>query len=135
MTEAQAGPRSSSREVLAVALERLSGRVEKSGARVVPGALPMVRTPAADLANIFELLLSLLLRNARAVPEIWIAAAPRPRAWEFSMRDMAAGRLRLDEPSQAELARCRKLVELRDGRLWTDDGEELGTSIRFTVPG
>ncbi|HEX6525549.1 MAG TPA: ATP-binding protein [Streptosporangiaceae bacterium] len=142
----------SSDTALAQARANLVEEIEKSGATIEAGHLPLVLAELPLLTAVFQNLLSNAVKfSGPSPPRIVVAARRDGRQWLFSVTDYGIGiepqyadRIfllfqRLNERSAypgtgVGLALCRKIIEYFGGRIWLDpDGE--GTRFCFTLPG
>jgi len=150
----------SSDTALAQARTNLAAEIEKSGATIEAGHLPLVLAELPLLTAVFQNLLSNAVKfSGPAPPRIVVSAHRDGRQWLFSFTDFGMG----IEPRDAErifvlfqrlnersaypgtgvgLAMCRKIIEYFGGRIWLDTGAEGtpgvtkgGTRFRFTLPG
>ena len=142
----------SSDTALAQARGNLAAEIEKSGATIEAGHLPLVLAELPLLTAVFQNLLSNAVKfSGPAPPRIVISARRDGRHWQFSFTDDGIG----IEPQYAErvfvlfqrlnersaypgtgvgLAMCRKIIEYFGGRIWLDTSAE-GTRFCFTLPG
>jgi light-regulated signal transduction histidine kinase (bacteriophytochrome) len=151
---AQAEPRPSlvsSDTALAQARTNLAQEIEKSGATVEAGHLPLVLAELPLLTAVFQNLLSNALKfSGPAPPRVVVSASRNGRMWQFAVTDFGIG----IEPRYAEqifvlfqrlneraypgtgvgLAMCKKIVEYFGGRIWLDTAAD-GTRFCFTLPG
>jgi light-regulated signal transduction histidine kinase (bacteriophytochrome) len=152
---AQATPRPSlvsSDTALAQARTNLAGEIEKSGATVEAGHLPLVLAELPLLTAVFQNLLSNALKfSGTAPPRVVVSAIRTGAMWQFSVTDFGIGidsqyadRIfvlfqRLNERSAypgtgVGLAMCKKIIEYFGGQVWLDTKAE-GTRFCFTLPG
>jgi light-regulated signal transduction histidine kinase (bacteriophytochrome) len=142
----------SSDTALAQARSNLAEEIEKTGATIEAGHLPLVMAELPLLTAVFQNLLSNALKfSGPAPPRIVISATRNGRQWLFSVTDHGIGiepqyadRVfvlfqRLNERSAypgtgVGLAMCRKIIEYFGGRIWLDTAAE-GTRFCFTLPG
>ncbi|MBV9448489.1 MAG: hypothetical protein JO345_21605 [Streptosporangiaceae bacterium] len=152
----------SSDTALAQARANLAAEIEKSGATIEAGHLPLVLAELPLLTAVFQNLLSNAVKfSGPAPPRIVVAARRDGRQWLFSVTDYGIGiepqyadRIfllfqRLNERSAypgtgVGLALCRKIIEYFGGRIWldADAASDLpgppaaaGTRFCFTLPG
>jgi light-regulated signal transduction histidine kinase (bacteriophytochrome) len=143
----------SSDAALARARENLAQDLEKSGATIEAGHLPLVMAELPLLTAVFQNLLSNALKFGGAgSPRIVVSVRPDGRFQVFSFTDHGIG----IEPQDAErifvlfqrlnersaypgtgvgLAMCRKIIEYFGGRIWLDTATAEGTRFCFTLPG
>ncbi|MEA2154970.1 MAG: hypothetical protein QOE11_1110 [Solirubrobacteraceae bacterium] len=130
----------------------LSGPIAEAGAEVEIGALPTVPADPAQLAIVFEQLLSnAVAYRSEAAPQIRIEAREEGADWVVCVADNGIGiapesaerafaifgRLQprsSHEGSGTGLALCRKIVEKHGGRIWLDSEHRPGTRVCFTLP-
>ena len=128
----------SSDTALAQARANLADEIEKSGATIEAGHLPLVLAELPLLTAVFQNLLSNAVKfNGPAPPRIVVSARRDGRQWLFSVTDYGIGiepqyadRIfllfqRLNERSAypgtgVGLALCRKIIEYFGGRIWLD---------------
>lgn len=139
--------------VLADVLKAWAGDLERrAGQVVVESGLPLVACHAAYLRQIFENVISNSLKYAapdRAV-RIHVSARRQEHMACFSVRDNGIGippayRAKVFEPfvrlrqSEAEgsgigLTIVHRIVELYGGAVWIEGEEDVGCTVRFTLP-
>jgi PAS domain S-box-containing protein len=133
------------------ALGNLEAVVRKSGAQVHISDLPRVAAPPVHMVLLFQNLLGNALKySGGKVPEVWIAAKPADRFWEFSVRDNGIG----IEPQYARqifgifkrlhgaeyegtgigLAVCQRIVDRTGGKIWLESKPGAGSTFYFTLP-
>ncbi len=145
----------SSDTALAQARANLSAEIEKSGATIEAGHLPLVMAELPLLTAVFQNLISNAVKfSGAASPRIVVAARREGEQWRFSVTDYGIGidpqyadRIfllfqRLNERSAypgtgVGLAMCRKIIEYFGGRIWLDTGPGTDGATRFcfTLPG
>lgn len=127
--------------------------VTESGAHVTIDELPTVLGDPAQLAQVFQNLLSNALKfiEAGGAPVVRVSAERMGRGWCFSVSDNGIGiapvhreriflmfkRLhgRTEYPGTGiGLALCHKIVTRFGGRIWLEGDAAEGTVVRFTVP-
>jgi signal transduction histidine kinase len=150
-TEADLGPVACD-AALAGATANLSAQIERVGAVIEAGPLPMVRGQRTLMTMVFQNLLGNALKFKGDVPPRIVVTADRDGAfWLFSVTDNGIG----IEPQYADrvflifqrlhdkatypgtgigLAMCRKIVEYFGGRIWLDTGATGGARFCFTLP-
>jgi light-regulated signal transduction histidine kinase (bacteriophytochrome) len=152
---AQSTPRPSlvsSDTALAQARTNLAQEVEKHGATIEVGHLPLVLAELPLLTAVFQNLLSNALKfSGTGPPRVVVSAARTGTMWQFSVTDFGIGidprdadRIfvlfqRLNERSTypgtgVGLAMCRKIIEYFGGQIWLDASAD-GTRFCFTLPG
>jgi light-regulated signal transduction histidine kinase (bacteriophytochrome) len=141
----------SSDSALTQARANLAEDLEKSGATIEAGHLPLVLAEMSLLTAVFQNLLSNALKFAgEGPPRIVVTARRDDPFWLFSFTDYGMG----IEPAYAErifvlfqrlndrsyagtgigLAMCRKIIENFGGRIWLDTTVADGTRFCFTLP-
>jgi light-regulated signal transduction histidine kinase (bacteriophytochrome) len=131
----------------------LADAVERSGARVDVGALPVVRGDAGQLALLLQNLLANAVKFAGdAPPRVRVEAARGAEGWTVSVLDEGIG----VDPAQAErifqvfhrlhgreryegtgigLAIGERIVARHGGRIWVEPNPGgRGSAFRFTLP-
>jgi signal transduction histidine kinase len=134
------------------ALSVLRDRVEESGASIVATALPTVHADAAQMAHVFQNLLSNSIKYRRkdVVLEIDVSAKEADGDWIIAVRDNGIGfdqryaerifglfkRLHKDEypGTGLGLAICKRIVERCGGRIWATSAAGQGTTVCFSLP-
>jgi light-regulated signal transduction histidine kinase (bacteriophytochrome) len=141
----------SSDSALTHARANLAEELEKSGATIEAGHLPLVLAEMSLLTAVFQNLLSNALKFAgEGPPRIVVTARRQEPFWLFSFTDYGMGidpayadRIfvlfqRLNDRSYAGtgigLAMCRKIIENFGGRIWLDTEAKEGTRFCFTLP-
>jgi light-regulated signal transduction histidine kinase (bacteriophytochrome) len=141
----------SSDSALTQARANLADELEKSGATIQAGHLPVVLAEVSLLTAVFQNLLSNALKFAgEGPPRIVVAARRQEPFWAFSFTDYGMGiepqyaeRIfvlfqRLNDHSYAGtgigLAMCRKIIENFGGQIWLDTTTNEGTRFCFTLP-
>lgn len=143
----------SSDKALTQARVNLAEEIEKSGATIEAGHLPLVLAELPLLTAVFQNLISNAVKfSGTGPPRIVISAGRDGAFWRFSVTDYGIGidrqyadRIfvlfqRLNERSAypgtgVGLAMCRKIVEYFGGRIWLDTTNADGTRFCFTLPG
>jgi PAS domain S-box-containing protein len=134
------------------ALSVLKNRIEESGSVISVGPLPKVRGDAAQLAHVFQNLLSnaLKYRKRDAAPQIRISAVQDGGLWIVSVQDNGIGfesqyaerifglfkRLHKEEypGTGLGLAICKRIVERYGGRIWAEGKPGTGATFYFSLP-
>ena len=139
--------------VLADALENLSEAVAESGAVVTHDELPVVRGEEPLLVQLFQNLVgnALKFRHPDRPPTVHLSARLVGDFWELECRDNGIGideqyaervfvifqRLHAKDVYEGTgigLSLCKKIVEFHGGRIWIEQPDGEGTSIRWTLP-
>jgi PAS domain S-box-containing protein len=137
---------------LSEATSVLKGRIEETRAVIEFPPLPSVRGDTAQLAHVFQNLLSNALKYQRkgARPEVKITALCDGANWVITVRDNGIG----FEPQYAErifglfkrlhkeeypgtglgLAICRRIIERHGGRIWAESKPGEGATFCFSLP-
>ena len=139
-------------ESLDGALKNLQAAIEETGARIVREPLPVVRSDATYLTQLFQNLISNALKFHRDVPpEIKISAEQKDGSWVFAVADNGIGiaedyrekifalfkRLhsRKKYPGTGiGLGFCQKIVALHGGRIWVTSEPGVGSTFYFNLP-
>ncbi len=142
----------SSDKALTQARANLAEEIEKTGATIEAGHLPLVLAELPLLTAVFQNLLSNSIKfSGPAPPRIVVSAVRDGTFWKISVTDYGIGidpqyaeRIfvlfqRLNERSAypgtgVGLAMCRKIIEYFGGRIWLDTASE-GTRFCFSLPG
>jgi PAS domain S-box-containing protein len=137
---------------LAEALSVLQGRIEDAGALIDASALPNVRGDTAQMAHVFQNVISnaVKYRKTDVPPEIHISARQDKAQWIVSVRDNGIGfdpiyaerifglfkRLHKDEYAGTGLglAICKRIVERYGGRMWAESSPGDGATFFFALP-
>ena len=146
-----AGPTDLNRS-FAEALKTLDALVRETGAEITVGDLPVVRGQEAQLAQVFQNLLSNALKYRKQTerPRVRVSAGRKGAEWMISVADNGIGfdpeyserifglfrRLHKDDypGTGIGLAICNRIVERYGGRIWAESpGEGLGAAIFFTL--
>jgi light-regulated signal transduction histidine kinase (bacteriophytochrome) len=130
----------------------LKNRIEENAAVITAESLPVVRGDTAQMAHVFQNLLSnaLKYRKKDALPEIHISATHDGGHCTISVADNGIG----FEPQYAErifglfkrlhkdqypgtglgLAICQRIVERYAGRMWAEGTPRQGAKFYFSLP-
>jgi len=137
---------------LAEALSVLKGRIEEAGARIETAALPLVRGDTAQMAHVFQNVLSnaLKYRKKGTAPEIRISTKQEGDQCVISVQDNGIGfepkyaerifglfkRLHKDEYAGTGLglAICKRIVERYGGHIWAESAPGEGARFYFSLP-
>jgi PAS domain S-box-containing protein len=133
------------------ALDPLADEVERRGATVQIGPLPVVVGNATGLVQVFGNLLSNALKYGGDRPSVSLEAVRGSGAWQFTVADRGSGLTEGDEAQLFELfergrgasavpgagiglAVCRRIVERHGGRIWCARRAGGGAEFHFTLP-
>jgi PAS domain S-box-containing protein len=143
----------SSEGALREALASLRASIEQSGAIVTQDRLPVIRSDATQLAQVFQNLIGNAIKyRGASTPHIHVSVAERGNdEWTFSVSDNGMG----IEPQYFErifvlfqrlhgrqefagtgigLAICKKMIERLGGKIWVESQPKLGSTFYFTLP-
>ena len=140
-------------ELVAEVLTSLEPLVRERGAVISVGVLPVVVGSRSQFSRVVSNLVANAIKFSREdVPAvIWIESTRIGHAWQIEVRDNGIGieteyserifglfqRLHNREAYPGTgigLSLCRKLVELRGGRIWCEPADPHGTAFFFTLP-
>jgi light-regulated signal transduction histidine kinase (bacteriophytochrome) len=135
-----------------LALHPLAEQIEESGALVDVDELPAVHGRKAEIAQVFQNLLSNALKfRGDDPPRVRVLAEPDGDMWMFSVVDNGIGiesrhAERVFKMFQRLHARdaypgtgiglpiCKKVVERHGGRIWVEPAPDGGAAFKFTLP-
>ncbi len=139
--------------VLEVALDNLSEAVDEAGATVTHDELPVVRGEAPLLTQLLQNLVgnAIKFRDPARPATVHLSARRVEESWELECRDNGIGidpqyadrvfvifqRLHAKDVYEGTgigLSLCKKIVEFHGGRIWIEQPDGAGTSIRWTLP-
>jgi chemotaxis family two-component system sensor kinase Cph1 len=139
------------RAVAQLALQNLRKPIEKAGAMVSLGFLPMVYVNEEHTLRLFENLLgnAIKYRSEKRL-EIDISASRNDQEWIFSIRDNGIGIApayhnqifemfkRLHSRSKYDgsglgLAVCKRIIQSYNGRIWVESDVGEGSTFYFTI--
>lgn len=134
-------------------LQDMSATINDTGTTVNYGNLPVITGQASRFKSLFQNLISnaIKFRKKEVAPFIEISAEEHSKEWQFRVTDNGIGidkayyekifKLfqRLHGRKEYEgtgigLAHCKKIVDLRGGRIWVESEPGAGSSFYFTVP-
>jgi PAS domain S-box-containing protein len=152
-TEGKALQEIGSEKVLNEALADLQTSIEESRAIVTHDLLPVIKTDARQLSQVFQNLVGNAIKYRSAeLPRIHVSATKNGgNEWIFSVRDNGMGMdpqyferifvlfQRLHGRGEFEgtgigLAICKKIVERLGGRIWVESQPEKGSTFYFSLP-
>jgi light-regulated signal transduction histidine kinase (bacteriophytochrome) len=134
------------------AIRNLGSAIEKAGATIIQGNLPVISADRAQLVRLFQDLISNAIKYRREEePRVEVAADERHDEWLFNVRDNGLGidpqyyerifvvfqRLHArDEYSGTGigLAVCKRIVQRMGGRIWVESTPGAGSTFYFSVP-
>lgn len=139
------------RTLVQEALAPLREELERSGATVDVGAMPVAVANATGLVQVFGNLLSNALKYGGRRPRVTVEAIRASGAWQFTVADRGVGLPDGDEGQLFELfergsatnpipgagiglAVCRRIVERHGGRIWCGRRVGGGAEFHFTLP-
>jgi signal transduction histidine kinase len=140
--------------VLERTLKALRRTIEEAGAEVTHDPLPTVMADEAQLAQVFQNLISnaIKFRREDVPPRVHISARRQDDQWRFSIADNGIG----VDPEQADrifevfqrlhtrdeyegtgigLALCERILERHNGRIWVESEPGEGSTFYFTLSG
>jgi PAS domain S-box-containing protein len=134
-------------------LKDMENTISEAKAEIQVEKLPTVKAHATRIRSLFQNLIAnaIKFRKKDTVPVIRICASERTKEWIFEVSDNGIGieniyfekifrlfqRLhnRNENPGTGlGLANCKKIVELRGGRIWVESEVGKGSSFFFTIP-
>jgi PAS domain S-box-containing protein len=134
-------------------LKDMENTISEAKAEIQVEKLPTVKAHATRIRSLFQNLIAnaIKFRKKDTVPVIRICASERTKEWIFEVSDNGIGieniyfekifRLfqRLHNRNEYPgtglgLANCKKIVELRGGRIWVESEVGKGSSFFFTIP-
>jgi PAS domain S-box-containing protein len=139
--------------VTSEALTSLGTLIGETGATIHVGELPTVVGSSSQFGQVIANLISnsLKFHQPGQPPAIEISATREQSAWRIEVADDGIG----IEPAYRDrifrifqrlhdhdsypgtgigLALCRKMIQLRGGRIWCEDNQPRGTTFCFTIP-
>lgn len=136
---------------LGEALSVLKEDIEENAAVISSGPLPSVRGDTAQMAHVFQNLISNALKYRRneVPPQVHISAEPDEGQWIISVEDNGIGfepryanrifglfkRLHTKEypGTGLGLAICKRIVERYGGRIWAEGRPGAGAAFHFSL--
>jgi light-regulated signal transduction histidine kinase (bacteriophytochrome) len=134
------------------AVMSLESSIAESGAAISADVLPRVKGDGAQLAQVFQNLLSnsLKYRKAEEPPHVKVTAKRQEGAWLVCVEDNGFGfepeyadrifglfkRLHRDEypGTGLGLAICKRIIERFGGRIWAEARPDVGARFYFLLP-
>lgn len=150
--EAKPDRQVNTRKALDQALEALKLKVEQENAEIRVDPLPVVLGDEAQVAQVFQNLISNSLKYRSTEPlriHIWAVPGSSSKEWRFFIKDNGAGfdmqfkprlfqmfqRLESRQPGTGiGLALCKKIIQHHGGRIDIESRVGLGTTVFFTLP-
>ena len=139
-------------DVVRTAQDNLTSRVERTGAQIDIGPMPVVDGDPVLLVAVFQNLIGNALKfHGDEPPRVHVSAERDDGMWTITCSDDGIGidpeyaerifaifqRLHPKESYEGTgigLALCRKIVEHHGGRIWLDTEVPTGATFRFTLP-
>ena len=140
------------RSALQRAIANLRASIEQSGARITYDTMPTAMADRAQLAQLFQNLLSnaMKFRRADVVPEIHVGARRQNGRWVIWVQDNGIGLppehrervfmlfQRLHSRDQYPgtgmgLAICKRIAERHGGDIWVESETDKGSTFYFTL--
>jgi PAS domain S-box-containing protein len=134
-------------------LKDMEKTIAESKAQIQVDQLPTIKAHATRIRSLFQNLLAnaIKFRKKDTVPIIKISAKEKKKEWLFEIRDNGIGiekiyydkifllfqRLHNRNEYQGTglgLANCKKIVELRGGKIWVESEVGKGSTFFFTIP-
>jgi PAS domain S-box-containing protein len=134
-------------------IEDMDAAIKETGAHITHDELPVIIGYASRLRSLFQNLLSnaIKFRKPDVQPVIKIGVLDKGKEWLFSISDNGIGMdqaygerifllfQRLHSRSEYSgtgigLAHCKKIVELRGGKIWVESALGAGSTFYFTLP-
>lgn len=131
----------------------LSSTIEEKGASILKDKMPCIFGYRDELRSLFQNLLSNSLKYSKdeIAPNIQIKCQSVEKFWQFSVKDNGIGfkpeykdrifvifqRLQNKKNMHGSgigLSRCKKIVELHEGKIWADSQPNVGSTFYFTLP-
>lgn len=142
-----------SAELLRDVLKDMEVTIAENNASILLGDLPVIRGNPSGMRSLFQNLISnaVKFRNPAIHPVITITAKDMEKEWQFEVKDNGIGmeqiyfekifklfqRLHARTEYQGTgigLAHCKKIIDLRGGKIWVESELEKGSSFYFTIP-
>lgn len=141
-----------SREALDQALVGLELAIEKSGAVITCGDLPMINADEIQVKQLLQNLISNAIKFCRDCrPRITVTAGLDSGKWHFTVQDNGIGFnqkyeeriFRIFQRLHGQgtypgtgigLAICRRIIDRHGGRIWAESQPGEGTVFHFTLP-
>ena len=139
-------------EIVALAIDNLSERIDENDAEVIFEGLPKVVYDKVMLTQLFQNLIGNAIKyRSEKTPSVRIEAKEVKGFWEFSVKDNGMGmdekylerifemfqRLHRKEDISGTgigLSLCQKIVERYGGEIWATSTLDEGSTFFFTIP-
>ncbi len=139
-------------EILGQAIANLRVAIEESHTIITNDELPAVRVDAAQIAQLFQNLLSNGIKfGANNTPFVHVSFSESSDEWVFSVKDNGIGiapayyerifvifrrlQTKAEYPGTGiGLAICKKIVERHGGKIWVESELGKGSTFYFTIP-
>ncbi len=140
------------RSLVDAAIENLRHAIDRAGAVVQVGELPVVSCDSSPIVQLFQNLIAnaVKFRREGETPRVSISSRRAGDHWEIAVRDNGIGiapehHARIFEMFERlhpreryggtgiGLAICRKIVDRHGGRIWVESPPEGGSVFRFTL--
>jgi light-regulated signal transduction histidine kinase (bacteriophytochrome) len=133
-------------------LDNVNDSMREAGAEVTHDALPLVRSDASGLTQVFQNLVGNAIKfHGSEPPRIHVSALLEDEAWRLSVKDNGIGirreyfdriftvfqrlHTRNEYPGTGiGLAICKKVIERHGGRIWLESEPGHGSTFHFTIP-
>lgn len=139
------------RSLVEEALEPHRSEIERQGANVEVGPMPIVVCNATGVIQVFANLIANALKYGGSRPWVSLAAARESGAWQFTVADRGMGLPEGDEcqlfalfergPGVGRvagagigLAVCQRIIARHGGRIWCTRRPGGGSEFHFTLP-
>jgi signal transduction histidine kinase len=134
------------------AIRNLEAKISETSAEIsLPTDFPALHADATLLTQLFQNLLSNVLKFSEGIPRIAITISEEPAAWIFIVSDQGIGIpagstekvfglfQRLATPRTIDgngigLASCRRIIELHHGRVWVESTVGKGSDFFVAIP-
>ena len=138
--------------VLGEAIRNLAAVIEESKAIITNEDLPIVRTDAVQLVQVFQNLLANAIKfRGENPPHVHVSARDEEHEWVFFVKDNGIGidpqhadrvfvifqrlHTRLEYPGTGiGLAVCKRIVERHGGKIWFESEPGKGSTFFFAIP-
>jgi len=139
-------------EILGQTLKDLKRRIDKSGAVIDVGRLPVIKVDAIQIQRVFQNLISNAIKfRGKGNPVISISSEKQKDFWHFAVKDNGIGIdpkfkdiifvifQRLHSRGEYSgtgigLAVCKRIINRHGGEIWLESTLGEGTTFHFTLP-